>query len=272
VSTGESLVRVSTGPAARVRRVRDRAVSWARRLVLTVPVPQTRARRAKDAAAYWSESSSEVWLADSHVKGGVPGWELIGREHHEYFLDFARAIGADPRPERVLEWGAGGGANAVVFAPEAREFIAVDVSEAALEECVRQVADVCDTPVSPVLVPVDRPDAASAHVSGQVDLFLCFYVVELLPSRHHARLVMEEAARLLRPGGLAVVQVKYQTRSPLTRSRTWAYRRGVASMVTFPVEEFWTLAVDCGFAPHSVRLVPRNHLDERYAYYFLVRS
>jgi SAM-dependent methyltransferase len=123
-----------------------------------------------------------------------------------------------------------------------------------------------------VLVPVDRPEAASELVGGQVDLFLCFYVFELLPSQEHARRVLEEAARLLRPGGLAVIQVKYQTRSPLTRSRTWAYRRGLASMTTFPIDVFWSLAEDCGFVPHSIRLVPRNHLDARYAYYCLVRA
>ena len=244
----------------------------AKRLVLTLPIPQTRARRAADSTAYWAAADTDRWLADSHVKGGVPGWELIGQEHHALFLDFARAVGADPHPARVLEWGAGGGANAVAFAPGAQEFIAVDVSQAVLDECRRQVAAVCQTPFTSVLVPVDRPEAASELVAGAIDLFLCFYVVELLPSQQHARRVMEEAARLLRPGGSAVVQVKYQTRSLLTRSRTWAYRRGVASMTTFPIDGFWSLAAECGFSPHSVRLVPRNHLDERYAYYFLVRA
>jgi SAM-dependent methyltransferase len=243
-----------------------------KRLALSLPVPQRPDRRAAEAASYWAASDGPLWLSDSHVKGSVDGWDRIGREHRDYFLDFARAIDVDPTPPRVLEWGAGGGANAVVFAPSAREFIAVDVSEDVLEECRRQVAGVCDTTFTSVLVPVDRPEAASEQITGRVDLFLCFYVFELLPSQQHAGRVLEEAARLLRPGGTAVIQVKYQTRSLLTKSRTWAYRRGVASMTTFPIEVFWSLAMASGFTPHSVRLVPRNHLDERYAYYFLVRS
>jgi SAM-dependent methyltransferase len=257
-------------PAVPKRRHTPR--EWLKRLLLTVPIPQTPARRAAESAAYWATSDTDLWLSDSHVRGSVDGWDLIGQVHHGYFLDFTRAVEADPRPARVLEWGAGGGANAVVFAPDAEEFIAVDVSQVVLEECRSQVAAVCETTFTPVLVPVDRPEAASELIAGEVDLFLCFYVIELLPSRKHARRVMEEAARLLRPGGLAVVQVKYQTRSPLTRSRTWAYRRGVASMTAFPIEVFWSLAAESGFTPHSVRLIPRNHLDERYAYYFLVRS
>ena len=246
----------------------------AKRLLLAVPVPQSPRRRAADSAAYWAAAAEdgEQWRADSHAKDGVPGWELIGPEHLAYFLDFARAVDADPRPARVLEWGAGGGANAVSFAPRADEFIAVEVSTAALEECRAEVASVCDTTFTPVLVPVDRPEAAKELVQGEVDLFVCFYVMELLPSRQHARRVMETAAALLRPGGLAVVQVKYQTQSPLTRSRTWAYRRGVASMTSFAIDDFWSLSAACGLQPHSVRLVPRNQLDSRYAYFFLTRA
>ena len=246
----------------------------AKRVLLSVPLPQSPRRRASDAAEYWTAGSGDdqQWRADSHVRGGVPDWDLIGPEHLAYFLDFVRALQGDPRPARILEWGAGGGANAVAFAPLAQEFIAVDVSQAALVECRARVAETCSTTFTPVLVPVERPESARELVDGDVDLFLCFYVMELLPSKQHARRVIETAAALLRPGGLAVVQVKYRTRSPLTRSRTWAYRRGVASMTSFGLDEFWTLCAEHGLTPHSVRLVPRNRLDERYAYYFLVRT
>lgn len=242
-----------------------------KRLALAIPLPQSQTRRAVDSQAHWASADAPTWAADSHIRSSVDGWDRIGGEHRALFLDFARAIGADSTPARVLEWGSGGGANAVHFAPDASEFIAVDVSEPALAECRRQVATVAETTFTPVLISVQRPEDAVDLVPGHVDLFLCFYVIELLPSRDYARRVMEVAARLVRPGGLAVVQVKYQTRSPLTWSRTWAYRRGVASMTSFAIDEFWSLADDCGFDPHSVRLVPRNHLDERYAYYFLVR-
>jgi SAM-dependent methyltransferase len=261
--------------------VNDGSRSWgaavgylAKRLLLAVPLPQSPRRRAADSAAYWSDTAAlgEQWRADSHTRGAVPGWELIGTEHLAYFQDFVRAVQGEPRPARVLEWGAGGGANAVAFAPAAQEFIAVEVSPAALTECRERVVEVCETVFTPVLVPVDSPESAREQIDGQIDLFLCFYVMELLPSRQHARRVLETAAGLLRTGGLAVVQVKYRTRSPLTWSRTWAYRRGVASMTSFGIDEFWTLCAASGLTPHSVRLVPRNRLDSRYAYYFLIRS
>ena len=42
-------------------------------------------------------------------------------------------------------------------------------------------------------------------------------------------------------------------------------------MTSFPIHEFWELTQQWGFTPEAVRLVPRNQLDERYAYFFLTR-
>ncbi|WP_410609499.1 hypothetical protein [Amycolatopsis sp. lyj-109] len=43
-------------------------------------------------------------------------------------------------------------------------------------------------------------------------------------------------------------------------------------MTTYPIDEFWQLSQRCGFVPKAVHLVPRNELDERYAYFFLARE
>lgn len=243
-----------------------------REFVLSVPIPQSRARRAGGAQQYWNDVASDHWGSNSHVKGEVPGWEGIGLSHREMFECFARAAGIDPHPRRVLEWGAGGGANAVAFAPSAEEFLAVDVSRAVLEECRRQVAAVTDTPCRTIVVEVDAPEEMVGVVENPVDLFLCLYVIELLPSREHAARVMRVAARLLRPGGSALVQVKYRTTSPFTRSRTWSYSRQIAAMTSFAIHDFWELSASWGFTPRFLTLVPRNELDERYAYFFLTRD
>ena len=255
-----------------IREPIRRMVRIAELAVLRMPVPQTPARRAADAQRYWSAKDGDRWGSDSHVRGEVPGWEQIGLHHREMYADFARTIGVVPQGARVLEWGAGGGANAVAFAPMAEEFIAVDVSRPSLEECGRQVAAVCDTTYTPVLVGVDSPEDALAEVQSGVDLFLCLYVLEVLPSKGHVQRVMEVAAQLLRPGGSAMVQIKSQTGSLLTWPRTWNYERQVSAMTSFPIHEFWELSGRWGLTPHSVRLVPRNELDERYAYFFLTRS
>ncbi len=148
----------------------------------------------------------------------------------------------------------------------------MEVSPESLLECGRQVSEVCDTTYTPILVGADSPEDAVAQVDGSVDLFLCFYVMEILPSQAHGARVLQVAARLLRPGGTAVIQIKYQTASLRTRSRTWSYTRQFASMTSYPIDKFWRMAVDAGFTPEWIRLVPKNELDERYAYFFLTRD
>ncbi len=42
-------------------------------------------------------------------------------------------------------------------------------------------------------------------------------------------------------------------------------------MTTYRIEEFWELTQRCGFVPETIELVPRNELDQRYAYFLLSR-
>lgn len=235
------------------------------------------ARLASDAQSYWSDSLPERWKSDSHWRdAGVFAendlWSVIGARHLAMFERGARLVGG-PRPlDRVVEWGCGGGANAIHFAPGAQRFFGVDVAPESLTECATQVAAVCNTPFEPVLVPVDRPEDALSMIDGPCDVFLSFYVFELIPSPEYGARLLRIAAQLLRPGGLALIQIKYDEGRWLTRPRRRNYRSGLATMTTYPIPAFWTLAEDCGLKPESVELVPNDALDERYAYFLLSRD
>jgi SAM-dependent methyltransferase len=234
---------------------------------------QSDRRRLADADSYWAETGGEAWQDDSHWRGATTfgsddDWLSIGAEHLRLTRQLAPHILDGSRP-RVVEWGAGGGANAVHFAPLASEFIATDVSEASLDECARQVASVCDTPFERVLVDLADPESAAPVVGSACDLFICFYVLELVPSEEYGLRVLRIARNVLRPGGVAVVQIKYRTTDRRTRSHVRRYRRNVANMTTYAIDEFWVAAQRCGFIPLSVVLVPKNRLDERYAYFAL---
>jgi len=222
-----------------------------------------------EAGDYWQGAGDDTWKNNSHWRdGGVFAgsdlWAQVGERH----LDLVRRLTHHDGPwRRILEWGCGGGANAAAFAPLAGTFVGTDVSRDSLTECRRQVHAVTGTPFEAVLVDIDRPEAAA--LGEACDLFLCFYVFELLPSPAYAERILRIARRALAPGGQAVIQVKYDTGSFRTRSRRRSYRRGLADMTTFPIHEFWTLSEACGFRPEAVHLIPRNVLDERYAYFLL---
>ena len=232
-------------------------------------------RRAAEAQEYWSDPSDPNWQSNSHWRdslGSDQQWQAIGRDHLALFDVFAAALSFDRPLNRVVEWGAGGGANAVHFAPRAKEFIAVDISAENVDECRRQVAGACDTDFTGVVSEIARPERAIPGVGLECDLFLCFYVLELVPSKEQALDIVRVAGELLGPGGMAVIQVKYRTADRRTGSRRRGYRRNLANMTTFGIDEFWTASAVNGLVPRLVSLVPRNDLDERYAYYALTKA
>jgi hypothetical protein len=234
---------------------------------------QTRSHRIQDSRRHWSATSDPEWAANSHWRSGLADedWLATGRDHFAMYEVFARALDLTSRPHTVIEWGCGGGANAVVFAPIANTFIAADISAESVDECVRQVRSVCDTPVEPVVIDIENPGGAVDAWRGSCDLFVCVYVLELTPSRDDAWEIMRIARDLLVPGGMAFVQFKYETSSWRTRSHRRDYRHNFANMTTFAVDEFWSEAIGCGLTPRLITLVPQNRLDKRYAYCALIK-
>jgi hypothetical protein len=235
---------------------------------------QPEADLEKQSSEYWNQNQDEKWELDSHWRGPFADrWDSIGKESLEIAQRLARILESGLPSGRTVEWGAGGGANAIHFAPLCDEFVAVDIVERTLEECARQVRSVCDTPVSTTLIPVEEPEAALSELGeGSCALFLCFYVMELVPSPEYGLRIMSIASRLLRPGGVAVVQIKYSNWDRLSRPRRRSYKRGLADMTTYPVDEFWVEVGTRGLTPVAVSLVPQNALDRRYAYFLLTKD
>lgn len=235
------------------------------------------ARLEGEAQRYWTGSTDERWKSHSHWRGsGIfrdqdDRWSAIGRQHFELFETFARAVGGRTFLDRIVEWGCGGGANALYFGPRCREYVGVDVSARSLEECGRQLAPGAARFV-PVQVTVAEPEAALGQVPAPCDLFLCTYVFELIPSADYGRRILRIAHRLLAPVAMAMIQIKHGRR---WRSR-WlrrGYREQLTNLTAYRIEQFWTMAQEEGFSPRLVHLVPDEPLvrDGRYAYFCLLR-
>jgi SAM-dependent methyltransferase len=232
-------------------------------------------RMAADARAYWTGSMDGRLRDDSHwASGGKFGggaWEQMGREHLTLYERLRAASATEPvKAGHVVDWGCGGGANAVAFASIAERVTGVDISQASLDECARRMAGaVPSVPFRPVLADIGWPEGALGE-AWPCDLLICLYVLELVPTPEYGMRLMRVARDMLVSGGQAFVQVKYSTGSWRTRSRRRSYRSAVAG-VTYRVDEFWTAMQDIGLQPETVALVPKNDLDERYAYFLLTR-
>jgi len=232
---------------------------------------QSRERVAAEASDYWTAERDLHWRSNSHFRDapafadGGASWSGLGRDHVALVAGAARAAGWRTRAPVVVDWGCGGGAVAAALAPTAGEMVLVDLSDETLAEATERVRESCDTPVRAVRTTVDATAPAVAEV-GACDLFVCFHVLELVPTEAHGLAVLDAAAALLRPGGLAVVQFRYDDGAPASRSRRRGYRRDLANMTTYTVPAFWGHAAAAGLEPRAVTLVPRSDLDERYAY------
>jgi hypothetical protein len=234
----------------------------------------------QDAQRYWEKPKDfNRWKGVSHIRSGQgfardeSKWLALGKEHFRLYEMFSRAL-QFPRPlTRIVEWGCGGGANAIHFATECKEFVGVDVSDSTLKECEQQVESVGKAKFVPVRVTIDEPEQAVLRIPQKCELFLCTYVFELIPSAEYGKRILRIATNLLTDGGMALIQIKY-AESFLTRSRGFNYERNSANMTTYRIEAFWHHAKEAGLTPMIIHLVPEQPLvhDVRYAYFCLIKS
>ncbi|RBM21589.1 SAM-dependent methyltransferase [Prauserella sp. PE36] len=257
-----------------IKRAAGLGLASLQRLLTAAGLRQSDRALAADAQRYWDDPADENWAANSHFRAAMGDdlWLRMGKEHLAVVDKAAGAVGFDRQPDTVLDWGCGGGANAVALASRCERLIGLDVSRAALAETERQLRANTAASFQPVRVDVGKPEAVLDQVDRQsVDLIVSFYVFELIPSPAYGERLLRIMYQLLAPGGMAVIQIKYATGFGTT-ARGWGYRRGLAEMTTYRAEVFWQLAEEAGFADIAlVNLVARNELDSRYAYFALKR-
>ena len=239
------------------------------------------AQLAEAANRFWNDHASAdaaPRAEQSHWRGAGcfaddALWLRLGREHLELLQAALRRHGLALQAERVVEWGCGGGMNAVHFARGARAFYGIDIARASLDECGRQLAREGLAGYVPVLVDAGRPRDALPAVGEACDLFLCIYVFELLPSEAHALALLDIAHAMLRPGGVALLQVRIRAGGLGGKSRPWDYAANMAHNVTFTQAGFSAACVARGFRVLEVLEKPAvPELQEKdYAYFVLQR-
>ena len=236
---------------------------------------ETEEKLKKDAQRYWNAPGTELLNQYSHWRGaGIfadeDRWLALGQRNLELHQQFCRMLGVTKLPRRIVEWGCGGGANAVHFAPLAETYVGIDVTRPSLLECARQLDAVGFRNFKPVLIDAGAPETALAQITEKCDLFLSTYVFEVFPTPEYGLHVLRIARKLLNDGGLAIIQVRFISDSWSSQPKRFAYKRHFTGN-TYRVETFWDEAEKCGFVPQAVRLLPRDKLidNTNYAYFLL---
>jgi SAM-dependent methyltransferase len=262
-----------------------RIKNWARRFLPVVS--DSDEKIVQQSQAYWQNQNSENFESNSHWHGSGPFvsgelWDQLGRVHLELFEKAADwAIGAASnrdsfnRPmNRVVEWGCGGGMNAVHFALRTERYIGVDISKASLDECAKQVLEKTGKSIEPVLITASQPEAVHRFIADGIDLYLSTYVFELVPSPSYGLRLLKVAFDLLRPGGLALIQIRYNQGEMVQFSKRRNYVNNLAVMTSYSIDEFWVEAMEIGFKPLFVTLSPKKtEIDGigRYAYFAMLK-
>ena len=226
-------------------------------------------RLTRDASQYWSGTPDDRLLNDSHCREGskfedTALWTAMGQEHLQLFQRLRRTT-VEPAPlKRIVDWGCGGGANAVCFAPLAQEFIGVDVVAETVDECARQVALACSTPFVKVVADIARPDERPGRFPG---LATCSCACTSLSSSPRRLTGCGSCASPMtcshQAPGVRANQVRHRIMAypveaaqlPLVRSRRY-----------LPYRRVLDRHGQNRLPPEAVALVPENELDERYAY------
>jgi hypothetical protein len=229
---------------------------------------------ATEAGAYWGQSATHPWIADmSHWRGkgrwaDDAAWTSIGREHLK-MLDRLCAMTGRKAPIRsMLEWGPGGGANALSFASKVSRMYGVDISSPNLAECGRQLQVAGFTGWRPIEIDANRPELALAKVEEPVDFALCTAVFQHFPGKEYGSRVLAVLNHAIATNGLAIIQTRYDDGSEILRCKTSDYSKNVITFTSYRVEEFWQHLVDAGFEPLSIVLQP----DPCYAYYLVKKG
>ncbi len=251
------------------RQAIRRLTRQAKQLLPAQPVSQVMSQ----AGDFWRSSVVETNVRDqSHWLGegrwqDAHQWTAIG---HKHFAQVERLRGLAQRATPIrsmLEWGPGGGANAVIFAPHVQTYYGVDISEANLIECHRQLSQRGFTDFRPILIRVQHPTDVLRQINSPLDLILCTAVFQHFPNQAYGRTVLELMHQILTPQGVALIQIRYNDGSRKHQPKHRDYAENWLSFTTYYIEEFWDLTQQIGFTPLAVDLVPRT----RYAYFYLVK-
>lgn len=239
---------------------------------------ESESKLKSDNQDYWNRAfnSTTTLAQDSHWKDhgkfeDEQRWLRLGKEHLDLIRTYSSVLQLNFPLNQIVEWGCGGGANAVHFAPLTEMFIGVDITAESLEECNRQIINIGLSNFVPVLINATTPESVLNEPIKDVDLFICTYVFELIPSQSYGLQILKLANAMLKDNGIAFIQIRYSDGKRWLKPKRWGYSQHPYIMNTYTLEDFWEKTKECGFEPIGIYLKPHQPLvnDSYYAYYFL---
>lgn len=203
----------------------------------------------KDSGMYWQLSRQDSRIQDqSHWCGvrrwGRDRWLEHGKFHYDLIVKYMDSF-AGPASVKMfhrqaaLEWGCGGGANVRLLCENYRQVYGIEVSEASLEECGRQMSALGFGNFNPVFFLSENPESVLDMVGPEtVDLILSIAVFQHFPSKEYTQRVLTIMETLMKKEAVALIQVRYFDGSEKLRQKDSDYSKNVVYMTSFTTGEF----------------------------------
>lgn len=215
---------------------------------------------------FWNPAIVNDNIKDfSHFKGygrwkDEKLWDKLGLENLARF-EILKILSDTDKIESMLEWGVGGGANAVKFSRVIDEFYGVDISSVSISECEMRIKTEPKDTFKYWLarIHIDNPEIVYDLVP-KVDFFLCTSVFQHFPNPAYGERIAGIAYNMLKDKGLALIQIKYGEHQNYP-----SYAKEVAKFTLYPITVFRDLMIQIGFKFLSVAL----DTPTCYAYYYL---
>lgn len=224
-----------------------------------------------EAHDFWSSSMDNPQIKDySHWPGegrwtDLAEWEKIGLNHLQCYRELCALVEKSVKGHLMIEWGPGGGSNILGFSPYFDKIYGVDISQANLDRCKDYMFQKGVENFVPVPIDISTPEVVKGIIESPLDFFLSTAVFQHFPSKDYGVKVLELAFDILKSGGLALIQTRYDNADPKFKSKNSNYSENVITFTSYTLDEFWGYLLKAGFIPLAVKLDP----DVNYAFYLI---
>jgi len=227
--------------------------------------------RIQEAAAWWNQGTDEVHEM-SHWRG-EGGWTKVrwkahGEKHVEMWKRFSeqeREVVMPFESMTMVEWGVGGGANVAAFAPYCKRIYGIDVSVRNLSESLDRMPDGSGK-YTTMLISSKRSEFQTGL--SDIDFFLSTMTFQHFPSKEYGVRVVKVAHDLLKPGGWALIQIRYVYDSSNVPESETDEPYSWSTNVAWSIAEFMSMCQAMSFEPRRTEI----ETGPSYAYFHLVRK
>jgi 2-polyprenyl-3-methyl-5-hydroxy-6-metoxy-1,4-benzoquinol methylase len=209
----------------------------------------------REVAEFWQAADPIRW----HVLDDRPNTKTTRKFYGTLYAEAVKMLGRVP--ERIVDWGCGGGMAAQQMMADGTWYYGVDIVQKILDACSLAVKDAPGLFV-PVLVDIEHPEACSID---PCDLFLCLTVYQHMPDMAYAERITRLVPGLLKPDGLAIIQTRRGTR----KNDGKAYKHRWVNSNPMDAAEFGRMAGDAGL--DVVQMWMGENWSNGYDYHFCRR-